>query len=774
MLPYKNKVTVFDGAMGSELERLHLDGLPEDYNITHPEIIQSIHKSYACADYITTNTFGLNSVKYSGKFSIKEICAAAVANARTAGKRVFFDVGPTGQMLSPIGSLTFDEAYGAYAEIAVYTRDIVDGYICETFSDLYELKACVLALKENANKPIFATMTFDASGRTLTGTTPEIAAAVLCGLGVDALGVNCSLGPKDMLSTVKRLVSVSTVPVIVQPNRGLPVIKDGVAAYTLGLGEFVKYTEKFIKAGVSVVGGCCGTTPEFINAISKFGGTPVVCKKVKHKPMVCSATKIVGLDGICICGERINPTGKPKLKEAILAGDYEYLADEAVKQANAGTDILDVNVGVPKADEPLVMRNAVNKICEYVNLPLCIDSSDPEAIENGVRYCSGIPVINSVNGDRAVLDRILPIAAKYGAVVLGLAMDENGIPKSVSGRVEIAKRIIDCAVGYGIPKHKIIIDTLTLTVSAEQEQANKTLKALAAVKRLGVTTALGVSNVSFGLPNRQLLNKTFLTAALGSGLNMPILNPLDDEMTGAVAAFKAICGLDRNCERYINAYKDRSEATAPAAASADIAEADSLYQCIVSGIKNKAAELARRELALSDPLDVVNNVIMRALDEVGKRYDSGKIFLPQLISSAAAAKVAFDNLAELIPKGGSDRGTVVLATVKGDVHDIGKNIVKAVLQSYGYSVVDLGKDTPVQTVVDAYLKHKPIAVGLSALMTTTVPNMEQTVKALREAGCNRGIFVGGAVLSHDLAAEIGADYYTKDALEFVKVLSDFF
>lgn len=774
MLRLGREILIFDGGFGSELERLGLSGIPEELNVTHAEEIKQIHRSYSAADFITTNTFGLNRIKYRGKYPIAELAQAAIENARAAGKSVFFDVGPTGAMLQPLGTTTFDEAYEAFAEIAELTKDKVDGYIVETFADLYEIKACILALKEHSDKPIFATMTFDASGRTLTGSTPEIVANTLEGLGVDALGVNCSLGPSELKDVVSRLLASSGVPVIVQPNRGLPKLRNGKTYYDLSVEEFTASAREFAEMGVSVLGGCCGTTPEFIGQIAALRGRAVRRPDPVRRTMINSASRAVAIEGVKICGERLNPTGKKKLKEALLNGDFDYLTDEAIKQQEAGADLLDLNVGVPKLDEPSVMQTAVCKIQEYVDLPLQIDSSDKEAIERGVRYYNGIPLINSVNGEIAVMDRVFPIAKKYGAVVLGLTLDEKGVPATARERFEIAKRIVARAEEYGIPRHKIMIDTLVLTASAEQKLVRETAEALRLVRTLGVKTALGVSNVSFGLPNRPLLNKTFLTMAMTCGLNMPIMNPLDGEMTGAVKAFAVLSGEDENSEAYIRAYRDVVPAPTAASVSAhsgaDAVSAECLYDCVLKGVKNRAEALAKKELEQKEPLEVVNDVLVKALEEVGRQYDCGKLFLPQLVSAAETAKIAFAVVGERLPKGTAKRATVVICTVKGDVHDIGKNIVKVVLESYGYAVIDLGKDTPIEKVVAAVREYKPSAVGLSALMTTTVKSMEETIAALRADGCTAKIFVGGAVLNADVAKEIGADYYTKDALEFVKVL----
>ena len=573
---------------------------------------------------------------------------------------------------------------------------------------------------------------------------------------------------------ISRFLACCDIPVIVQPNCGLPKLKDGKTVYDLSVEEFAAYMRKFADMGVSVIGGCCGTTPEFIERISSLSGNAARRPVVEKGTVVCSATQRTEIDGVKICGERLNPTGKKKMKEALIAGDYDYLIGEAISQQEAGADLLDLNVGLPQLDETRVMRTAVEKVQEYCDLPLQIDSSEAAAIEAGARYYNGIPLINSVNGDSDVMDKIFPIAKKYGAVVLGLAMDKNGVPKTAEERLAIAERIVARARDFGIPRRKIMIDTLVLTASAEQSLVMETVKAISLVKGLGVKTALGVSNVSFGLPNRGLLNKTFLTMAMTCGLNMPIMNPLDSEMTGAVKAYAVLSGEDNNSERYIEEYKDFTPAATAvknaATKNAEQGGVKNLYDCIIKGIKNRAAELCRAELEINDPLTVVNDVLIKALGEVGEAYDGGKLFLPQLISSAEAAKCAFEAVGERLPKGESKKGDIVLATVKGDVHDIGKNIVKVVTESYGYRVIDLGRDVPAETVAEACLKYRPAAVGLSALMTTTVKSMKETIDAIKRAGCVCPVFVGGAVLSAAVAKDIGADYYTKDALEFVKKL----
>lgn len=775
MLPLGKQLIVFDGGMGSELERRGLGGdIPEELNLTHAEEIRAIHRDYAeaGADIVTANSFGLNRIKYKGKYSVAELARAAVENARAAGKEVFFDVGPTGALLAPVGTLTFDEAYEAFAEIARITSDMVGGYIVETFSDLYELKACVLALKEHSDKPVYATVTFDSTARTLTGSTPEIVAELLEGLGADAIGVNCSLGPKELVPIVERLLAATDLPVIVQPNCGLPKLREGKTCYDLTEDEFEAWMKKFIGMGVAVVGGCCGTTPAYIRRLAAYKGRPVPARRVGKGTIVCSATRRLVIENVTICGERLNPTGKKALKEALLSENYDYLVAEAMRQQDAGADLLDLNVGIPKIDEPAVMRRAVTAVQEYVDLPIQIDSSSAAAIEAGVRYYNGVPLVNSVNGEEEVMARVFPVVKKYGAVVLGLTMDKNGVPRTAEERFAIAKRIVERAESYGIPRRKVMIDTLVLTASAEQPLVMETVKALSLVRTLGVKTALGVSNVSFGLPNRPLLNKTFLTMAMTCGLNMPILNPLDGEMTGAVKAFAVLANTDAGAEKYIGAYGGNAPApTATAAASAAKEDgAPDLYDCVKRGVRQGVRAAAERELAQKAPLDVVNDVLVKALEEVGALYEKGTLFLPQLIASAEAAKEAFAVVGERLPKNAAQKGTVVVATVHGDVHDIGKNIVKVVAQSYGFEVVDLGKDVPKEKVVEAALRIRPLAVGLSALMTTTVASMEETIRALRQAGCTAKIFVGGAVLTADIAREIGADHYTANALEFVRAL----
>ncbi|MBQ7153677.1 MAG: homocysteine S-methyltransferase family protein [Clostridia bacterium] len=760
------KVLIFDGGFGSELQRLGLpDTCPEDLNITHPDAVQQIHRSYACADFITTNTFGLNRKKYRGNYPIADVVRAAVANARAAGKTVMYDIGPTGALMQPLGPMSFDEAYETYSEVASLASDLADGFILETFTDLYELKAAVLAVREHTDKPVFATMTFDESGRTLTGSSPEIMVNTLEGLGVDALGVNCSLGPKALLPIVKRILACANVPVLVQPNRGLPKVINGKTVYDLPFEEFESCTEEFVKEGVAVIGGCCGTTPELIERLTRYRGTEI--KRHTHRlTRVNSASRMVQISGVRICGERLNPTGKKALKEAILSEQYEYLVGEAVRQEDAGAEILDLNVGIPRIDEAAVMKKAVLQVQEYCSLPLQIDSSSVQALETGCRYYNGIPLINSVNGEDEVMDKIFPIAKKYGAVVVGLTLDRGGVPQTAEERVAIAKRIIARAKQYGIPKNRILIDTLTLAVSAQQKAAAETLKALRMVRALGVGTVLGVSNVSFGLPDRPLLNRTFLCAAMDAGLNMPIMNPLDAEMKNAVYAYRVLSGEDTDAKDYIEKLQTQGEQAPVQAAETSV----TLTDAVIKGLRPAVPSIVRGELATREPMEIVNGVLLPALQKVGELFEAGKIFLPQLIASAETVKDAFGILSAKMEKNGEEKGVVVMATVRGDVHDIGKNICKVVMESYGYRVYDLGKDVSEEEVVGAWKKYKPDCIGLSALMTTTVSSMESTINALREAGCTTPVMVGGAVLTQQIADEIGADYYSKDALGCVSVM----
>ncbi|MCR5114960.1 MAG: homocysteine S-methyltransferase family protein [Bacteroidales bacterium] len=764
-------ILIFDGAFGTELEKRGImSKCPEMLNITAPDQIAAIHKSYieAGCDFITTNTFGANRIKMPDLDRTMAIRSAiGLASRFRTTQKVMMDIGPLGKMLYPMGELTFDDAYEAFKEMVVTARDLVDGFILETFTDLYELKCALLAVKENSDKPVFTTMTFDATGHSLTGTSPRIMAELMCNMGADAVGVNCSLGPDDLRPIVAELLQYSDKPVLVQPNRGLPTLKNGKATYSLSQEDFASTMAEFCQQGVAVIGGCCGTNPDFIRAIAANKGLPVVQRHVEKQTVITSATRVVVFDKVRICGERINPTGKKKLKEAILNGDFDYLFKEAIKQEEAGADLLDVNLGVPKTDDVANMKKVVTQLGEITALPLQIDSSNPAAIEAGCRYYNGVPLINSVNGNEDNMAAIFPIARKYGAVVLGLTMDDNGIPQTAEERLVIAKRILAGAEQYGIGRHRMMADTLTLTCSAQQQLVKETLRALRMVtEQLGVKTALGVSNVSFGMPKRELINSTFLAMALENGLTMPIINPCNAMMENTVLAFNALRGEKNDLDDFVEKSVEQTAAPAPTSTL-------TLADAVRRGLKEDSIALTREALATQHPMDIINNVLIPTLNTVGSDFEQQKIFLPQLISASEACKEAFAVIKERFSQGGSNKGNIVLATVKGDVHDIGKNIVKVLFESYGYNVIDLGRDTDKEVILEAARKYHPIVIGLSALMTTTVLSMEETNLYLKSNGIDIPVYVGGAVLTPILAREIQADGYTKDALEFVEAVEHF-
>ncbi|MCR5550782.1 MAG: homocysteine S-methyltransferase family protein [Bacteroidales bacterium] len=764
------EVMIFDGAFGTELEKRGImSKMPEMLNITHPDQIAEIHRSYieAGCDFITTNTFGANRIKMPNEDRKAVIEAAiALASRHRTSQYVMMDIGPSGKMLYPMGELSFDDAYEAFKEMVVIARDRVDGFILETFSDLYELKCALLAVKENSDKPVFTTMTFDGTGHTLTGTSPRILAELASNMGADAIGVNCSLGPQDLQPIVKELLQYCDKPVLVQPNRGMPHILAGRATYSLTQEVFAHHMAEFQEWGVAVLGGCCGTNPDFIRAIAIHKGKPVPTRNVVRQTVITSATRAVVLDRVQICGERINPTGKKKLKEAILNGDFDYIFKEAIKQEEAGANLLDVNLGVPKTDDVTNMKNVVMRLNEITNLPLQIDSSNVKAIEAGCRYYNGVPLINSVNGNADNMAAVLPIAKRYGAVVLGLTMDDNGIPQTAEERFAIAERILENAGKHGIAKHRVMMDTLTLTCSAQQPLIKETLRALRMVtERLGLKTALGVSNVSFGMPNRELINSTFLVMALENGLTMPIINPCNATMTNAILAFNALRGNSDDIDRFVqNAVAQESAPVAAAPTQLTLGDA------VRRGLKEDSIALTKEALETQDPMTIINEILIPTLNEVGSDFEKQKIFLPQLISASEACKEAFEIIKTRFSQESTQKGTVVLATVKGDVHDIGKNIVKVIFESYGYRVIDLGKDTPKEVIRDAYFEYHPDVIGLSALMTTTVLSMEETINYLKSEKVECPIYVGGAVLNQQIADEIHADGYTKVALEFVEAI----
>lgn len=770
------ELLVFDGGLGTELQKRGLKAgeIPEVYNIEKPDILIDIHKSYleAGADFVSTNTFGCNpyKMKESG-YCYCDLMKAAIKNAKVARDKVnknayiALDLGPIGQMLKPMGTLSFDEAYEMYASQILIAKDEVDVVILETMSDLYEVKAAILAVKENSDLPIIVSMTFEENQRTLGGTDPLTFVNVVEGLGVSALGVNCSLGPQELKPIVEEILNYALVPVIVQPNAGLPCLHDNETHYEMDEFEFVEAMKSYTDMGVSLIGGCCGTTPAFIQQLSLHCSKELHRKKVKKQTMVSSQSQTVILDGnVRVCGERLNPTGKKKLKAALKEKRYEEYVVEGINQQRAGADILDVNVGLAGIDETTALTTVIEMLQEVIQLPLQIDSSSSAAIEKACRYYNGKPLINSVNAKDEVMDSIYPIAKKYGAVVIGLTLEE-GIPLLAKERLVLAQKMVKRAKDYGIEAHNIVIDCLTLTASAQQREVQETLKALTLIKdELSIPTVLGVSNVSFGLPHRPLLNRTFLTLALQAGLDLPIINPLDKELMDTIKAYNVLCNKDEGSIDYIASVTDMPQ-------KAKENTQFTLSEMIMLGLKDEVEDKTKDELESKDALVIINEIIIPSLNKVGEDYEKGVVFLPQLIQSAETTKLAFEVIKSTFDQGTTEKGPILMCTVEGDVHDIGKNIVKVVLESYGYRVIDLGKDVKVQAVIDAYYEYKPKMIGLSALMTTTVINMKKTIEALHAAQCDCPIWVGGAVLNEDIAKEIGADYYSKDAMASVELLN---
>ncbi len=768
---------IFDGGFGSQLQELGMKAgeIPEYYNIEHPEMIIDIHHRYlkAGADFITTNTFGANPLKLEQhKYSYQEVILAAIQNAKEAKKikpdaYIALDIGPIGKLMEPMGTLTFDEVYQSVKQMVELVKEDIDVVLFETMTDIYELKASILAVKECSDLPVFATMTFETNGRSLSGCDPLTMVNVLEGLKVDALGINCSLGPNEMAPIIENILESTSFPVMIQPNAGLPLLEDGQTIYPMKADEFIDAIVPLVKKGIAIVGGCCGTTPEFIQKLKKNCPTTVTQREVSSLTRVSSGTTTVEFGKhVVVCGERLNPTGKKKLKAALKEERYDELVVEAIKQEQAGAHVLDVNVGLPGIDEPKVMKHVIKLLQEVIQLPLQIDSSNFQAIEEACRYYNGKPLINSVNGKDETMEAVFPVVKKYGGVVIGLALDENGIPPKAEQRFEIAKKIINKAKEYDIDKKDIIIDCLVLTASAQQKEVMETVKAVSMVKTLGVHTVLGVSNVSFGLPNRPLLNKTFLAMAMSAGLDLPIINPLDQELMNTIDAFNVLYNYDRDATNYIQK-QAQSQVILPKQTTSF-----SLNDVVLHGLKDEVKKATETALESQDGLTIVNEILIPALDQIGKDYETGKIFLPQLIQSAEASKIAFDVIKQTFKTAESSKGPVLIATVHGDIHDIGKNIVKVVLESYGYQVIDLGKDVPAEVVLEAYHKHHPKAIGLSALMTTTVVSMEETITLLKQEENMCPIFVGGAVLTEDIAQDIHADYYTKDAMSAVNLLNE--
>ncbi len=786
---------IFDGGMGTMLQAAGLaaGARPELINLSDPGAITRIHEAYvqAGSEVVTTNTFGANALKLDGAATVEEVFAAAAAAARASGAHyVAGDIGPLGTLLRPLGTLDFEEAYELFAEqVRAAAASGVDIILIETMTDLSEIRAAVLAAKECCDLPIFATMTFEADGRTFLGTPPEIAARTLDALGVEALGINCSLGPAQIRPFAQRMLAVTDKPVIVQANAGLPHAEGDHTVYDITPEAYAAAVSSMLDDGVTIVGGCCGTTPAYIRQIADVLRAKSRPSRGEHpdRPFAAtSAQKEAVLDGrsIAVIGERINPTGKKRLQQALREGDFAYLVGQGIQQQEQGADILDVNVGLPDIDEPATLARAVEELQAATVLPLQIDSSDPAAIEAAVRRYTGIAVINSVNGTRESMDAVLPIAARYGANIVALTLDEQGIPETAQQRVRIAERIVTEAARYGIAPHRILVDCLVMTASTNQRQALEILHAVSLCRtRLGVHCALGVSNVSFGLPARGLLNATFLAAALGAGLDAPIVNPASARIMDVIRSYRVLNAEDEGSTAYIERYADAPDpyaaggtahVGAPAKAQASSHAADSIEHLILTGRKGDMPAATRAALETLEPMDVIGNHFIPALNEAGELFDAGKLFLPQLMAAAEAARAGFDVIRERVPAAAATGRGVCLATVKGDIHDIGKNIVRMLLENYGFTVYDLGRDVAPETILAAVRERDVRVVGLSALMTTTVPAMAETIELVHREAPGTKVVVGGAVLTPDYAAQIGADYYAKDAAAAARICQEVF
>ena len=801
----KKGVAFLDGAMGTQLQLKGLQPgeVPELWNLTRPKDVQDIHASYFAAgsDIVYSNTFGASPAKYHGDAPLKDVIAAAIATAKAAapaGKFVALDVGPTGRLLKPAGDFEFDAAYDSFAEqIRLGTEAGADLIAIETVNDTYELKAALLAARENSNLPVIATVSLSEDGKLLTGGDVDCVAALFDALKPDACGFNCGLGPDKLLPFVRRLASRVSIPIVVKANAGMPRVVDGQTCFDVGPADFAKDIAACVEAGAVLVGGCCGTTPEHIRAVTeRLSGVAIQRATCDSRPAVpttiSSYSRCVELplDDSLVIGERINPTGKKKLKEAYKSGDTGYILREAIAQADAGAHILDVNAGVPGIDEPSVLRATVEAIQSVTDVPLQIDTSDPKALEAALRHYNGKAMINSVNAKQEVMDSVFPLVAKYGGVIVALTLDEAGIPATAEGRVALAKRMIDEGAKYGLSKDDFVVDVLCLAVSADANSANVILESLRRVRyELGLRTVLGVSNISFGLPARPLLNATFYTLALEAGLTSAIVNPLSVEMMTAYKSWRALTGRDTSCNDWISSVAEgkvggSATPAVPSVPSDSQASRQSvnslspLTSSIVHGLKQDAATIAGGLLSSGKaPVEVIDGEIVPALEIVGKGFETGKVFLPQLLMAAEAASSAFEVIRDVLAKSGTKtelKGPIVIATVKGDIHDIGKNIVRALLENYGFKVIDLGRDVAPETIVETALRENCKLVGLSALMTTTVPFMEETIKQLNEADPSIKTFVGGAVLTAEYAEQIHATWYAKDAMASVRIAEAFF
>ena len=852
MLDLSKKTYILDGAMGTMLQQAGMQSGEDqnDYLLTHPEVVEDIHRQYveAGSDIIYAPVFTVNHgrVRQRGDLiedDIRRLLAPAQkvkAEAAKSGREVFvaLDMGPLGEMLEPLGDLSFEEGYATYQTlVCAGAKAGADLVVIETMTDLYEVRAAVLAAKENCNLPVMVSMSFDEGGRTFTGTSLEAMAISLTGLGVDAMGINCSLGPEQIFPMIREIQEYTDIPVFAKPNAGLPDPATG--AYDITPDQFAEAMRPFIKAGVNMLGGCCGTSPEYIRRMTEdvkgfaqikqartpgkgepaFGdGTRWItsAEDISGAPLkLSSRSRVVPVDHITVIGERLNPTGKKRMKQALLDGDFDYVLGQAIDQAEAGAEILDVNVGVPGLDEVEMMPRMIKRIQSITDLPLQIDSSNPQAIEAALRVYNGKPIVNSVNGEEKVMDAILPLVKKYGAAVIGLTLDEKGIPATAEERFAIAERIMRKALEYGIPRQDVIIDCLTLTASAQQKEVNETLRAVRMVRdRLGLHTALGVSNVSFGLPLRPVINRTFLVMAMENGLDMPIINPNDEDMMASIFAFNVLKNADETAQMFIERYTDKkaigsivdssmnvslqtggatasgapaasgrgasgmgaseavgSATTAPAPATHDI------FRAVERGLLKETVTSVQELLQDRTEMEVVDQYLIPALDSVGKKFEAGTLFLPQMLQAATAAQAGFEVIKERLAGSENDDvslGEVVIATVRGDIHDIGKNIVKVIMDNYGFKMIDLGKNVPAEEIVETVQKRDIRLVGLSALMTTTLGSMEETIKAVKDAAPDCRVMVGGAVLTEDYAKSIGADYYCKDAMKSVEAAQQVF